>query len=133
MNNVGTAKDAGRVFRFCCVGVLNTALAFCLYLILSAFMSIYLANALSWGVICVFSYFMNRAWTFRATDTGFSPLARFVVVNLCSLGLGLVTMYTLVSFGSGRIWSYIFSLPVTITASYLGYRFWSFKKVDGRA
>ena len=133
MNIAGAAKDSGRVFKFCCVGALNTGLAFCLYFILSAFISIYLANAFSWGVVCVFSYFVNRTWTFRAADTGVAPLVRFVVVNLCSLGLGLVTMYILASFGGGRIWSYVFSLPITITASYLGYRFWSFRKVDGRA
>jgi putative flippase GtrA len=122
----------GRVLRFCCVGALNTAIAFCLYLLFSAVMSLYLANALSWSLACLFSYFMNRAWTFRAADTGVSPLARFVLVNLCSLGLGLMTMYALVLLGAGRIGSYVFSLPVTMSASYLGYRFWSFKSVDGR-
>jgi len=112
--------------------VLNTAIAFCLYLLFSAVMSLYLANTLSWSVACLFSYFMNRAWTFRAADTGFSPLAKFVVVNLCSLGLGLITMYVFLSLGSGRIGSYVFSLPITLAASYLGYRFWSFKNVNGR-
>lgn len=122
----------GRMFRFCCVGALNTGIAFVLYLIFSGFLSIYQANALSWGGGCIFSYVMNRVWTFRALDTGFAPLFRFVVVNLCSLGLGLMAMYILASFGGGRIWSYIFSLPVTMAVSYLGYRYWSFKKVDGR-
>ncbi|MCL2626072.1 MAG: hypothetical protein FWD46_04555 [Cystobacterineae bacterium] len=55
-----------------------------------------------------------------------------MVVNLCSLGLGLITMYVFLSLGSGRIGSYVFSLPITLAASYLGYRFWSFKTVDGR-
>ena len=126
-----TTVKIWRVFRFFCVGLLNTCIAFCLYLFFSEIMSIYLANVISWCMACLFSYFMNRTWTFRATDTGFSPLFRFVIVNLCSLGIGLVTMYVLASFGCGRIWSYVFSLPVTMTASYLGYRFWSFKNVDG--
>ncbi|MCL2178170.1 MAG: GtrA family protein [Proteobacteria bacterium] len=121
-----------RVLRFCCIGALNTAIAFCLYLFFSAVMSLYAANALSWGLACLSSYFMNRAWTFRAADTGFSPLAKFVFVNLCSLGIGLTTMYVFVGLGGGRIWSYVFSLPLTMTASYLGYRFWSFKNVDDR-
>jgi Predicted membrane protein len=125
------SEDVRRMFRFCCVGALNTGLTFFLYLLLSMFLSIYLANALSWSITCVLSYFINRTWTFRAADTGFWPMLRFVIVNLCSLGIGLVTMYGLASFGGGRIWSYVFSLPITITASYLGYRFWSFKKVDG--
>ena len=125
-------KGAGRVFRFCCVGAANTGIAFCLYLLFSMVMSIYPANALSWCLTCVFSYFVNRAWTFRATDTGALPLVRFLAVNACSLGLGLITMHCIASFGGGRIWSYVLSLPVTMTTSYLGYRFWSFRKVDGR-
>ncbi|MCL2011545.1 MAG: GtrA family protein [Cystobacterineae bacterium] len=121
-----------RMLRFGCVGLLNTAIAFGLYMLFSAVLSIYLSNVLSWSLACLFSYFMNRAWTFRAADTGFSPLLRFVCVNLASLGLGLITMYILASLGGGRIWSYVLSLPVTMTASYVGYRFWSFKKVGAR-
>ena len=132
LNQVCASGSAWRVFRFCCVGVLNTVIGFFLYLLFSEVLSIYLANALSWTGACIFSYFMNRLWTFRATDTGFLPLARFGIVNLCSLGLGLMTMYVLASLGGGRIWSYIFSLPVTMTASFLGYRFWTFKNIDSR-
>ncbi len=121
-----------RVFRFCCIGVLNTGIAFCLYIIFSEFINRYAANAFSWGAGCVCSYFLNKTWTFRATDKGFLPMLRFAAVNLCSLGLGLMMMYLLTSFGLGRILSYIFSLPVTVTASYLGYRFWSFKHVGSR-
>jgi putative flippase GtrA len=90
-------------------------------------MNIYLSNAISWGVACLCSYILNKSWTFRSADTGFSPFAKFVAVNLGSLGLGLMIMYVLVSWGCGKIWSYLFSLPVTMMASYLGYRFWSFK------
>lgn len=132
-NRIHLSENTWRVFKFCCVGVLNTGLAFFLYLLFSVFLTMYQANALSWGIACVFSYRMNKSWTFRAADTGFAPLFRFVAVNLCSLGLGLMAMYVLASFGGGRIWSYIFSLLVTTVASYLGYRYWSFKNVDGRA
>ena len=120
-----------RMFRFCCVGTLNTGFAFCLYVFFSLFVNIYLANVLSWSVACAFSYFMNRFWTFCAADTGFLPLFRFVIVNLCSLGFGLTVMYILTSLGSDKIWSYVLSLPITVTVSYLGYRFWTFKKVNG--
>ena len=125
-------EGAWRLFKFCCVGALNTAIAFCLYLLFSAAMSIYLAKSLSWSLTCVFSYVVNRAWTFRASDKGFLPLLRFGVVNLCSLGLGLVALAFFASLGGGRVWSYLFSLPITLSASFLGYRFWSFKNVDGR-
>jgi len=121
-----------RVFKFCCVGVLSTGISFGAYLVLSNIMNLCLAYALSWIVACVCSYVMNKLWTFRATDTGLTPFIKFVTVNLCSLGLGLLAMYVLTSLGGGRIWSYIFSLPITMTASYLGYRYWSFKNIDGR-
>jgi len=124
-------NGAWRMLRFCCVGVLNTGITSILYFISYQYISIYLAYAFSWIVACVCSYVMNKFWTFRATDTGVTPFIRFVVVNICSLGLGLILMRLFVSLGAGRIWSYVFSVTVTMMVSYLGYRFWSFKHVDG--
>lgn len=127
----GLSKDTGRIFKFCCTGIFNTALTICLYLFFSSFMDIYISNVFSWCAGCVCSYVINKNWTFKASDTGIHSAVRFVIVTLCSMGLGLGIMHILATLGGGRIWSFVLSLPFTMIASYLGYRFWSFKEVDG--
>ena len=132
LHHVLTAGGAWRILRFCCVGAVNTGVAFCLYLLFSSAVNVYLSNALSWCGGCLCGYILNKFWTFRATDEGMLPLIRFVVVNLCSLGLGLTLMHTFIVLGGGRVWSYALSLPFTMITSYLGYRFWSFRKIGGK-
>ena len=116
-----------RVIKFCCVGILNTVVAFFIFLFLKN-INIYLAFAISWSGACLFSYVLNKIWTFRATDTGLMPFIRFVIINICSMGLGIALMHFFISLGSGEIWSWILSLPIAMTTSYLGYSLWCFKQ-----
>lgn len=130
MRGVIVSKDEIRNFlKFCCVGAANCLVDFCVYLGLSYLMPIYAARTLAWAVACLFSYQVNKSWTFKAQDKGFWPLLRFAVVNLCSLGLGLVLLYVFISLGSGKILAFFLCLPFTTLANFLGYRFWSFKHI----
>ncbi len=120
--------QAGQFVRFCCVGGLNFLVDFGVYCLFSLFIPIYPSRMGSWVAACLFSYLMNRRWTFKAADQGFQPLLRFFSVNLVSLGLGIGLLYLFTSLGCGRIAAYLLTIPFTMLANYLGYRFWSFKK-----
>lgn len=119
--------QAGHFIRFCCVGGLNFLVDFSVYGLLSLFIPIYPARVGSWVAACLFSYLMNRRWTFKAADRGILPLLRFFSVNLASLVLGLGLLYLFTSLGCGRILAYLLTIPFTMLANYLGYRFWSFR------
>jgi putative flippase GtrA len=72
--------------RFGLVGVANTALDFVL---LFAFVALgvnqYVANYLSTSLAIVFSYFMNRRFTFRSEGTKRREVVPFVLVTLTGL------------------------------------------------
>ncbi len=112
--------------RFCCVGAANFLVDFCAYLALAAIMSIYPARALSWALACLFSYAVNRSWTFRAGTSGVLPVLRFFAVNLCSLGLGLLLLYAFTSLGCGKAPAFLLTIPFTLAANFLGYKLWVF-------
>lgn len=122
-----------RFLKFCAVGLMNVLVDFLLYASLLALgVSPYVSRATSWCGSCLFSYLINRSWTFRAGDRGLWPLVRFCVVNLCSLGLGLVLLFFFKKMGCGDNAAFFLSLPFTMVTNYLGYRFWSFKLVDAK-
>lgn len=125
-------SDPKQFLRFCCVGLANTLVDFLLYAgLLLLGLSPYLCRAASWVGACLFSYLVNRSFTFRAGDTGFWPVARFLIVSTVSLGLGLVLLYVFKSMGCGDKLAFFLSLPFTMAANYLGYRFWAFRKLPG--
>ncbi len=124
-----SSGTAVQFMKFCCVGAANCLVDFCVYLALSYLMPIYAARVPAWATACLFSYLVNRRWTFKAGDTGVLPLLRFAVVNACSLGLGLGLLYLFTGLGCGKVAAFWLSLPFTTLANYLGYRFWSFRHI----
>ena len=122
-----------RFIRFCAVGAVNALVDFLLYSgMLWLALSPYPSRTASWVLACLFSYLVNKRWTFKAGDKGLLPLVRFGVVNACSLCLGLALLYVFKNFGCGDKVSFILSLPFTTAANYLGYRFWTFRSVDAK-
>lgn len=126
----GTDIISWRFVRFCLVGLANSLVDFCAFS-LSLWLGVIpgAARTVSWFVAGLFSYLVNRRWTFKAADTGAAPLARFAVVNAASLGLGVVLLYVFKSLGFGNQISFLLSLPFTTAANYLGYRFWTFRQI----
>jgi Predicted membrane protein len=123
-----------RFARFCAVGIANALMDFFSYSALLWFaFSPYFARTASWVAACLFSYCVNRRWTFKAGDQGLMPLLRFGVVNVCSLCFGLVLLYVFKTLGCGDRLAFILSLPFTTATNYLGYRFWTFRQVDSDA
>ena len=116
--------------KFCLVGCANYLLDFLIYLLgLWLGISPFLARTGSWICACIFSYLVNRKWTFKARDTGFLPMLRFVLVNLVSLSLGLALLYLFKKFGCGNELAFLLSLPFTTLTNFFGYKFWTFRQV----
>lgn len=127
---LGADMFSRRFATFCLVGAANSVVDFCAFsLALWLGAAPYAARAASWGTACLFSYLVNRKWTFRAGDRGLAPLVRFCAVNAASLCLGVFLLYVFKGLGFGDRGSFLLSLPFTTAANYLGYRFWSFKLV----
>ncbi len=116
--------------RFCCVGVANVLVDYGVYRALGFVMPIYAARFLSWVVACLFSYAINRRWTFKARDKGLWPVVRFGVVNAASLALGLGLLYLFTGLGFGPTAAFWLTLPFTTVSNYLGYKLWSFREMD---
>ena len=122
--------DLTRFLRFCCVGIANVVVDFAVYYMAAFLISIYPARVLAWTVACLFSYFVNRNWTFHAKVQGFLPIVRFGVVNLASLALGLLLLWIFSWLGASKVLAYMYTLPFTTLTNYLGYSLWSFQHTE---
>ncbi len=120
--------DPVEFLRFCCQGLANTLLDFCVYFAVSYVMPLFAARIVSWAVATSFSYVFNKRWVFRAEVSGGTPILRFTVVNVASLLFGLAMMQLFVWLGWGRFVAYLVTLPAIALGNYFGYKLWSFKE-----
>lgn len=86
----GSAPPRGthRILRFLAVGVANTGLDVgLLFGFLALGLNLWLANTLSTSLALVFSFFLNRSFTFSSSGSAFRQGVSFLLVTLTGLWL----------------------------------------------
>ena len=93
MNPIKKIKNNPQLLRFGIVGGANTALDFGLLFVFKALgIPVEIANVMSTGLAFVFSFFANKKYTFKTTDTNVvREMILFVIVTLTGLW-GLQTL-----------------------------------------
>lgn len=122
--------DARKFIRFCLVGLLNTAVDFGLFTLLTAVLnlSVYPSTFISQTAAIINSYFFNRKFTFKRQ--GYfksSEFVRFAALNVVVLLIGQAGM--LIFHGALGMNEIISKLPTTVltmSVNYLGNQFWVF-------
>lgn len=115
--------------KFNIVGVLNTAIDFCVFTLLT-FLSVdsLPAQAISYGCGMINSYFFNRNWTFtKRKEAGIWQAAKVITVNLAALGISMAVLYLvntvlLANVFAGKLAATAFSIAV----NFLGNKYWVF-------
>lgn len=127
-------KDGKQFLRFCAIGVLNTAVDYAVFSIVSLFSgNIYLAQTCGYAAGVLNSYTLNRRWTF-STEKGFfsRELTRFIVVNLISYAASLGALWLLADvLGINKYFAKILLIGVTLVINYALSRVWVFGDRNG--
>lgn len=130
------------MWRFLLVGVINTlvgtAIMYTLYNL--AGIGYWLSSAANYILTSILSYFLNKHFTFRATERGWRPVARFAInIAVCwllaygiaqpltrwALSAATVTLRENVAMAVGMVFFTGFN--------YLGQRLFAFRRTDGDA
>ncbi|KOA20690.1 GtrA-like protein [Clostridium homopropionicum DSM 5847] len=122
--------------KFCLVGGTNTLLTLATFYILNTVLGInyILSSILGYCVGMVNSYILNKRWTFYDSEKIiFNQFIKFVTVNLMSLSINLLVMYTL----SGKLHlnamiAQIVATGFSIISNYIGSKLWVFRKLELR-
>ena len=127
---------SGSARRYLVVGLANTALDLALFSLLAVALGVapVLANVVSTVVVMTVSFFVNRAWVFRAESAGLRAYAGFVTVTLFS-GLVLQSLVILgviaaagavvpdLSDGLVEPGAKLVAMAVGMVSNFLGYRY----------
>ncbi len=123
--------SAIQILRFCTVGLVNTAVDFTMFFVLTMGGAPYLlAQVLAYASGVVNSYFFNRVWTFRmARKSSLPEFAGFVTVNALSLLMSAGLLFILHDVNHLSLWpSKILATSVSIVVNYMGSRLWVFSE-----
>lgn len=124
-------KGLGQFIKFNVVGIMNTAVDFGVFMILNRYLGLTYAvsQVISYSCGMVNSYFLNKFWTFQKRE-GFTAIevTKFILVNLCSLGVSLLVLYILQSKWSWEVLpSKVLATGFSVGVNFLGNKFWVFE------
>ena len=119
------------VVRYGLVGMLGTTLHFAgvILFVEAVRLDPVLGSGLSFLLVLVVSYFLNRTWTFRSKSRGKRQFFVYTLVSLFGLGLNSAIMFTAVHILK---WHYLYGqglvVAVVPASNYLLNRFWTFRE-----
>lgn len=118
------------LLRFLLVGVANTMVGMgTIFICLQLGMHDVAANAVGYGLGLLFSFFGNRAWTFRHNGPVWPAAWRFGVVFAFAYAANLLTtLAALQLLGTGSFLAQLAGMPPYTVLFYLGSRFLVFKR-----
>jgi len=118
-----------RIMRFILVGCCSTGIDFVIYMIISTKLTIALSKSISLITSSVFSYFINKLYTFNNTNkTNINCLVRFYIIFIANFCINLGVNY-IIYYGTGyKLIAYIVATISGMTINYMGQKFFVFKK-----
>jgi putative flippase GtrA len=117
--------------KFLIVGALNTLVGFIVYFICIKSYNIHYVTSLiiSHIIGVIHSYFWNSRWTFRVKVVSISKISKFILVYSITFIINLLSLSIFVDFLQiDKITSQLFALTITTILSFLGHKYWSFRK-----
>ncbi len=122
-------KDFIAFIKFGITGVLNTAVDFVVFFLVSPITGIYPAQIAGYTCGMINSFFINRSWTFKSEESFFSPtFVKFAAANLITMGISIVVLAVFIQFLLLDILiSKILTTVVTLIFNFLLSRLWVFR------
>lgn len=125
---ITSSEDTKRIFKFVCVGLLNTFIGYGAFFILSFFLNYMVALVVAHFIGVTNSYLWNKYWTFQVKRFQPAEFVRFNIVYLLALGANMLILYIAVELlaADPRL-GQLFVLPLVTLLSYFGHKYWSFR------
>lgn len=124
-------KEITMLITYNFVGLINTAIDFCLFFVLTKWFYIHItiSQIFSYSVGMINSYFMNRKLTFKSNKTiNIVEFISFLSINVISLTISTIVLNTMVTVTDSLLFSKITATFFAMAINYLGQRFITFRK-----
>ncbi|MCL1935349.1 MAG: GtrA family protein [Defluviitaleaceae bacterium] len=87
-----------------------------------------ISHTIATAIAIINKYFLTKNFTFKKRQTNLSSFLKFLIVSFIQYVVSIFIIYIFVSWGFSEQIAYFPSVFVGIAVSYLGNRFWSFRK-----
>jgi len=120
------------LIRFIIVGCINTGVDFVTFSAAHGFLGLdkLICQVAGYGMGTINSFVLNKLWTFENRNSRFdtvNQIVRFVVVNLCSLGISLFGLRLInENYGANIYVSKLIVTGMAQAVNYMGYKLWVF-------
>jgi putative flippase GtrA len=124
---IASSKEAKRIFKFICVGLMNTFIGYGTFFILLFFLNYLVSLVVAHFIGVTNSYLWNKYWTFQVKKFRSAELVKFNIVYLLVLGVNMLILYIAVELLAvdPRLGQLVI-LPLVTLLSYFGHKYWSF-------
>ena len=118
-------KKNKELLKYIFVGLSTVLIDFLIYKLLIKFIVIYLAKTISFLSGTLFSYQLNRTWTFKSGKTKLSQFIKYLIIHITSLVLNVfINSLLLNTFSKNYFLSYEVSFFIaTLTSAIYNYLF----------
>ena len=125
--------------KFAMVGLLNTAIDFCIFYVLinytylnheNGIVYLALAHIISFCVAVINSYILNKYWTFKSDDKDVTvQFSKFMGVSIVGLILSTAILTLLVTYADfNELVAKVAAIIIVLFWNYFANKFWTFKK-----
>lgn len=124
-------KSVKQLKRFLIIGIIATLISYSVFVISIRLLSLHyiIANILAFLLSIIFSYNLNKHWSFGVTTQQKSHIIQYLTLYLTSLVVGTIILHiTIDSFGIIPEIAFIISLFFTTTINFIGTKFFVFKE-----
>ena len=120
--------------KFFLVGISNVFVDLFIYRLSLTWLDISLSKGLSFCFGTLYSYHLNRVWTFTATTRSFQQFSRFIGISGFALGVNVATNSSVLSilpssFKFPLAFAYVIATTLSAILNFLGMKCFVFKKI----
>lgn len=116
------------VLKFLIVGGTATFIDFCIYFVLSQRINVSVAKFISLLISCTYSFFLNKAWTFRVKEKANAAyVLKYILSQGVNISVNVLTNYMMLRVSGEKLVSYVVATGAGMTVNFLLQRFFVFK------
>ena len=116
--------------RFLIVGGSSTLLDFIIYMVLSSKINMNISKMISMTISCVYSFFINKNWTFsNKRQINIVLIIKYIVGQVLNIGINTLTNTLVYQLCHFKIVAFFFATCVAMTFNFLFQNFIVFSEV----
>lgn len=117
--------------RFVIVGGSATFLDFIIYIIISMKFPIYISKGISMSISCLFSFFLNRKWTFKVTGKyNWLEVFKYILVQMINITINICSNSIVYKITKEKVLAFLCATFAAMCVNYCLQRFIVFKSND---